>query len=391
MASAYRPTGRKTYRIEFVDQHQVRRIKGTKIKDRRVAEQLAVKVEADAARVRAGQPPLHPETAEYLGLASGNKNYEDALDAFLQEQQRRAASASHVRDLGNILARIRRACQWTTLQDVKADQVGDYLRRLAAAGRSRRTQNHHQSKLSNFLNWCVRQKWLAANPILDLQAVTVGRAGRKHLRRALTPDELLRLLKTARRGRALLYAVAAYSGFRRSELLRLLREDCTVQNEKPRWHVDESRTKNGLAARLPMTPECAVWLTPHWPSLQPGQPLFTSAPNMKTFRADLKRAGIAYRDERGRVADFHALRYTFCALLSKLYPIEIVSKLMRHSSIALTSDVYLELGLDRTGEGEWILQPLLQVAEMPVPDLGIQQIGQRPDQAEPAPQQPHAA
>jgi hypothetical protein len=54
----------------------------------------------------------------------------------------------------------------------------------------------------------------------------------------------------------------------------------------------------------------------------------------------------------GRVAAFHALRYTFCALLARQYPIEVVSKLMRHSTIQLTSDVYLEFGPDREGEGE---------------------------------------
>lgn len=38
-------------------------------------------------------------------------------------------------------------------------------------------------------------------------------------------------------------------------------------------------------------------------------------------RGQFGRAGIPYRDERGRVADFHALRYTFCALLARQYPI----------------------------------------------------------------------
>src|SRR5262249_300414 len=48
---------------------------------------------------------------------------------------------------------------------------------------------------------------------------------------------------------------------------------------------------------------------------------------------------LRYRDGRGPVADFHALRYTFCPLLARQYPIEVVSKLMRHSGIQLTSDV----------------------------------------------------
>ena len=56
-------------------------------------------------------------------------------------------------------------------------------------------------------------------------------------------------------------------------------------------------------------------------------------------------------------------RYTFAVLLSRQYPIEVVSKLMRHSTIDLTTKIYLDLGLDRQGDGEWTLFPLLGVKQ----------------------------
>ena len=44
--------------------------------------------------------------------------------------------------------------------------------------------------------------------------------------------------------------------------------------------------------------------------------------------------------------DFHALRYTYCALLAlNGVPIAVVSQLMRHSSLDLTAKLYLSLGL----------------------------------------------
>jgi integrase len=405
MPSVYRPAGRNIWRIEFKDQHGKPRKISSGTDDKRVAESLGQKIEEDADRIRVGMAPLFPEiSGPYLGLVPldrrGSRTWEEALEKYLGELERQGRSGSHLRDVRQILGRVRQWAGWKSVGDVSADRMSAYLRWLATegwprgkkekpAGRSPRTQNHHLKKTRSFLAWCVDQGWLAQNPLARVKLVHVRQSGRKHLRRALSSEELARLFgqadawaeADARYGgqRALLYRVAAFSGFRRSELLRLLKEDCTPIGDRPRWHVSGERTKNGQPAKLPMTPECAEALRAQWESLPADSTLFTSAPNMATWRADLLRARedwlgeaegeerqrregsdfLRYRDGRGRVADFHALRYTFCALLARRLPIEVVIKLMRHSSIQLTSDVYLELGLDREGEGEWVLPPLL--------------------------------
>src|SRR5260221_8457175 len=58
---------------------------------------------------------------------------------------------------------------------------------------------------------------------------------------------------------------------------------------------------------------------------------------------DLKLAGIAKRDERGRTLDVHALRTTFGTLLSKggVAP-RTAQAAMRHSNIELTMSVYTD-------------------------------------------------
>jgi integrase len=106
-----------------------------------------------------------------------------------------------------------------------------------------------------------------------------------------------------------------------------------------------------------MTPDCAAALAEWWQALPAGGRLCT-VPDKGTFLDHQKKVGIARVDERGRHADFHSLRYTFCALLSRKYPIEVVSKLMRHGSLNMTAQIYLDLGLDRQGEGEWVLERL---------------------------------
>jgi len=62
---------------------------------------------------------------------------------------------------------------------------------------------------------------------------------------------------------------------------------------------------------------------------------------VKMLRADLADAGIVYRDDSGRVVDFHALRHSFISNLvaAGVYP-ETAQTLARHSSVTFTFDRY---------------------------------------------------
>ena len=65
------------------------------------------------------------------------------------------------------------------------------------------------------------------------------------------------------------------------------------------------------------------------------------------LQRDLAEAGISYQDEAGRYADFHSLRYTFITSLARagVSPAHAM-RLARHSTIALTMDVYTSLSID---------------------------------------------
>ena len=66
----------------------------------------------------------------------------------------------------------------------------------------------------------------------------------------------------------------------------------------------------------------------------------------KVFDRDLKAAGIAKRDARGRSLAVHALRHTFGTLLAKAgVPLQRVQSAMRHSTPALTLRLYVHLDL----------------------------------------------
>jgi hypothetical protein len=64
---------------------------------------------------------------------------------------------------------------------------------------------------------------------------------------------------------------------------------------------------------------------------------------VRIFDRDLKLAGIAKRDERGRTLDVHALRTTFGTLLSRAgVPLRTAQSAMRHSDPKLTANVYTD-------------------------------------------------
>lgn len=77
------------------------------------------------------------------------------------------------------------------------------------------------------------------------------------------------------------------------------------------------------------------------PDRQPGDPLFTSVPKVRTFYADLNRAGVEAKDADGRKLDFHALRMTLATrLLRQGWTASTVKLITRHRSTAVLERHY---------------------------------------------------
>ena len=69
--------------------------------------------------------------------------------------------------------------------------------------------------------------------------------------------------------------------------------------------------------------------------------MFEVPSRLHHLKADLKAAGIPYRDQEGRQADFHALRHTFATLLHANGANQAIAmQAMRHSDPRLTAVTY---------------------------------------------------
>jgi len=194
----------------------------------------------------------------------------------------------------------------------------------------------------------VKSKRAASNPVVDLEKLNAETDVRR-VRRVLDPDELPRLIDTARLGepfrgiigpdRAVLYLLAVRTGLRASECASLTAKsfDLTGRTVTVQAAYSKRRRTDTLPLRSDLARLLVEWLPGRTGPLWPGTWLERSA---RMIRRDLEAAGIPYETGEG-VFDFHGLRHQFISDLARsgVHP-KVAQELARHSTIALTMDRY---------------------------------------------------
>ncbi len=143
--------------------------------------------------------------------------------------------------------------------------------------------------------------------------------------------------------RAWLYRVAAATGFRANELRSLTPESFDLDSDLPAVTVAAAYSKRRRDDHQPLPPAMVPALRSWINFKAPGQPLWgdLTKHTADMLRHDLAAAGIAYRDDNGRVADFHSLRGTYISLIvSGGASVKTAQTLARHSTPSLTIGIY---------------------------------------------------
>jgi integrase len=268
-------------------------------------------------------------------------------------------STFHVEVVTARAQRIIDDCGFKHLADIKASKVQAFLNDLRAdtdskRGISAQTFNFYLSALKQFCRWMVKDRRATENPVSHLDGLNV-KTDRRRDRRALTVDELVKMLDTAQQGsdrhgmtgpeRETLYRLAVETGLRAGELRSLTRASFDLDADPTTVTVEAAYSKHRRQDTIPLRPELAETLRSFLATKAPAAPVFRIPTSRKLaarmFRADVEAAGIAYRDESGRVADFHCLRHTFITNLANggVHP-KVAQALARHSTITLTMDRY---------------------------------------------------
>lgn len=352
---------------EYRENGKIRRVPGTL--DKAETERLALQLEAAARMQKLGLPAvgLPEEPAEYLSR-------------FLDSLRTRDRSDEWVAQVGSRLRKM--LAGLPSIHDFTPGHVEKVLLRMKREDdASTQTRNHYITTAKQFGTFLVRERVFAGNPVGSLEKGNAQR-DRRHVRRSASVDEFNRMVAAAADGRTeftvspadrvALYLTAVASGLRIVECSRL-RPGMFQLGDRPAISLPAVASKRGRADHQ-LLPD---WYVPFITQYLAGRPadaaiwpakIAAYKYGARMIRRDLARARAAwlaeaadpaeradreasdfllYRDARGRVFDFHAIRGTFITRLAEEgLPLSVVQALARHSDPKLTTAHYIDHGLD---------------------------------------------
>ena len=355
----------KKWRIEYTDaQDKRRRVAG--YTDRKATEQLASDLERQAAREQSG---LIDQFAKHR-----KRPLSEHLKEWHQSLLDKGTTQKHADLARGRAQRVIEGCRFASWSDISPSNVQSYIAERRNGGLSVQTGNYYLRSVRQFCRWMVQDGRAPSNPLQHLKGGNV-QTDRRHDRRAFTDDELRALLKKTWTGakrykmagseRALLYRLAAETGLRAGEIRNLMPGSFDLEADPATVTVEAAFSKHRRKDELPVLPSLARELRVFLADHRADDPLF-SLPSrynvVRMLRADLadarsawikdapndeerehreKSSFLTYRDEAGRVLDFHAFRHTFITNLARggVHPKQ-AQDLARHSDINLTLSRY---------------------------------------------------
>jgi integrase len=310
------------------------------------------------------------------------------LNDFKRHLQNKGVTPKQLQTVTSQIDKLAAAAKWRLIGDITAGSAMDFLSELKRQGRSAQTCNHYLKSAKSFTAWLVRDQRTPTDPLRHLSRQNVA-ADRRHDRRALSTDEFSRLLAAARQGpriegtsgpdRAMMYTLAAWTGFRKGEIGSLTRRSLDLDGDPPTATVEacysKRRRRDTQILHSELVSQLRSWLATKR-RLKPDEPLFpvsgrvpggTDRKTHKMMRLDLEAARqkwieeaksqrernareesdfLAYCNHVGLVVDFHALRHLFITSLERagISP-RMAQSLARHNDIRLTLQTYTHIEL----------------------------------------------
>lgn len=352
---------------------KIQRVKG--YSDKGATKQLAAKIELQLARGE--QVMIDPFKASKASpIAKHIRDYIADLTS-----TGRATKYIYVMERRlNVLAE---ECGWATLASIEANSFMRWRNErkktgnpkggnLTADGAAATTLNQFLESARAFTNWCAANKRMPGvaigsrviSPILAGIAKAEGPAVRK--RRALSDEEVIKVLAVTPPGRKLFSRVGLSLGLRRSELEQLKWGDVRLNAIKPYVQLRAEATKARRGDRLDIPGTLATELRTACPAdAKDSDLVFPDPPTMIDWKADLAAAKINYKDAMDRRADFHAgTRKTLCSRMQRAgVPLAVAMRRMRHTDAKLTMVDYTDEG--QIGMDVATLPELLPTASAP--------------------------
>ncbi|MHC4401631.1 MAG: tyrosine-type recombinase/integrase [Planctomycetota bacterium] len=305
-------------------------------------------------RVVKSAAQLHREDVEHTIAGSHLADYRTYMES-------KGCAEKTVRETISKIRRACVACEFRIPTDVNPTKFREFVKGLKDSGRRYSTINAFIVDVKGFLNWMVAEaRRLRENPLAKVQKLNEQADPRRRQRRSWTPADFAMLIAASEAGpraesipgpdRAMLYVLAAWTGYRRKELAAITLGHLSLDSDPPWVHVPAHGTK---ARRddgpVPLHPEVASrlrWWLRFKGVLGPTVPLFplrlpsgAYRQTARMMRKDCEAAGLSFVDVDG-VADFHSHRVAFISNLSRTADFGMVVKLARHGDPKLTTGTY---------------------------------------------------
>lgn len=357
--------------------------KSTRCRDKQAAQKILSDILANVEKVQAGIITMQENQIAAHAVQPLSQHVDDYVQHLSRKRIRgRKVSVQYRKNIRARLIRLVTECRWRTLREITRDSMEQWLEDIEAQGSdgmAASTRNGFITSLIAFCNWAVKSDRLARNPVAGIGKAD-AHSDRRHVRRALSADEVARLLDAARRrpiaelarktlplpdehkcgrstwtkepltaenfercytdaldllkdkprrqkkleglghDRALFYLLAVSTGLRRGELASLTLGQLRLSAlPAPYLNLDPEDAKSGHGASIPLRADVVDAIKQHLagrPEAHYDDKLFDRPPAIRIFDADCQVAGIPKTDDRGRVIDIHALRHTFGTHLS---------------------------------------------------------------------------
>ena len=350
MGNLHRRGGSPWWRVQWHDARgklRTRTLKG--ISDRKLAQAVADKICTDAALEIHGL--VSPAKKRLLRAAAEEiethiADWEEMLGAT-------GASERYVQAEANLVRRVMAAARVQHVPDITPGDLRTAIGRLSRARGtgtlSVRSKNKALRAVQMFLEQLDRDGKIENNPMRHVARWDEATDPR-HQHVAYTPDEQRAIIQAARQSmrvicgltgsqRAMLYELAAGTGFRARTLRGLAVQHLHLEGDEPTITVWATNTKNKKAKEQPITPELARMLQAYVAGMKPGEKIFRPTKRAdfhRAMEADVTAAGLSYEVPPASFRDFHSWRATFITNAGLAGGLAIAQDLAGHSTPMLT-------------------------------------------------------
>lgn len=367
--------------------------------DRDAAMAKLRELEGKVERIRRGVlRPEEIETEDFQTIPLAQH-----IDDYIADLRARGVNADRIKTSKTYLDNDSQGSGFKRLRDLNAEKLRKWLR--SDSGMSAATYNWHSALWSAFGAWLTGkriesrrgsmtgERRISVNPFEGLGKKDEN-ADRKRIARAMTLDEMTRLIEHARKRplldatlvrkgprkgehvaqvsderraelerlgleRSLIYKTAILTGLRLNELKTLCISDLSF-GDVPFVCLKASNEKNRKGSTVPLKKDLAAELQAWTNGRRRDERVFNvPAGFLRILNRDLIAAGIDKIDERMGRVHLHALRHSTGTHLSKASVAPRTAQaIMRHSDIALTMNTYTDESLLNSADAVELLPSL---------------------------------